>query len=67
MLWQESDDDVAIGVTRLSSILKDEERSQLNHQILLQIQAGNYTDFNMYEVNNVCDGGPELFQALQAL
>ena len=67
MIWQESDDSVAIGVLKDSSLLKDEMNSGLNWYILNQLKQGNYTDFNLYEINNACDGGPELFRALQQL
>jgi hypothetical protein len=40
-------------------------RSRLGQ--LGQLRGGNYTNFNMYEINNACDGGPDIFDFLQTL
>jgi len=98
MIWQEDADSVVVGTEKLSSLLKDEEHSGLNWNVIDQvrvipvylgcmlidnannfsivitrdlccgqIRAGNYTHFNFYEINNACNGGPELFSELQTL
>lgn len=65
-LWQESADSVVIGTLHGSSLLKDEERSQLNSQITAAVKSGRFPNINLLEVNNVCDGGSELLAALRA-
>jgi hypothetical protein len=64
-LWQESDDSVAIGTLRNSSLLVDEEKSGLNAMLTSEIRKGRWPDLRMVEVNNVCDGGPALLAALR--
>ena len=64
--WAENDDDVVLGFLHNSSMLNDELRSGLNTQLAAWVQRGafKYTP-NMIGVNNVCDGGNELLQALR--
>lgn len=65
-LWQETKDSVEIGVLEVSSLLLDESKSGLNAQVTRAVAAGRWKDINLLEVNNVCDGGPELLAALRA-
>ena len=65
-LWQETDASVAIGVLRNSSLLLDERRSALNALLAGEARAkGRWRrSVNLFEVNDVCDGGRELARAL---
>eukprot|EP00929_Paragymnodinium_shiwhaense_P104693 TRINITY_DN6931_c0_g2_i1.p1 TRINITY_DN6931_c0_g2~~TRINITY_DN6931_c0_g2_i1.p1 ORF type:complete len:346 (-),score=56.42 TRINITY_DN6931_c0_g2_i1:456-1493(-) len=65
-LWQESASTIVIGELHLSSLLKDEQKSGLNRAVASAIRSGRFPHINLLEVNNVCDGGPELLQALRA-
>jgi hypothetical protein len=64
-IWQEGADSVVIGTLRNSSLLKDEAESQLNSELAKQVRAGRWPQLNFLEVNNVCDGGPQLLQAIR--
>lgn len=64
-LWQESTDSVVIGTLRNSSLLADEEYSQLNTLLAQQVRTRRWPHLNFLEVNNVCDGGGDLWNALQ--
>ena len=66
-LWQESVDSVLIGTLRNSSLLSDEARSELNHNVADAILHSRWASVSLLEVNNVCDGGPALFEALQRM
>jgi len=52
----------------INSGLKDEKRSGLNGILAAAIRDGSWdvSKINMVEVNNVCDGGPELLAELRA-
>ena len=64
-LWQESVESVVIGTLRNSSLLLDEQNSRLNQLIRQQVLARRWPHMNLLEVNNVCDGGQELWSALK--
>eukprot|EP01048_Picozoa_sp_COSAG05_P013464 COSAG05_NODE_1437_length_4887_cov_5.343150_2_plen_346_part_00 len=65
-IWQESTDSVIIGTIKNSSLVLDEQHSQLNRGILTpQVKAGRWKNVGLLEVNNVCDGGIELAAALK--
>lgn len=64
-LWQEGADTVVIGTLRNSSLLHDELESQLNLELARQVRAGRWPVLGLIEINNVCDGGPELLDAIQ--
>jgi len=68
-IWQESATTVIIGEAEGSTLLLDETRSGLNALLTARIKGGkwNVSRINFVEINNVCDGGPELLQALRAL
>ena len=56
---------VVIGTLRDSSLLIDETKSALNTMNAGYIAAGRWANISLFEVNNVCDGGPALLAALQ--
>ena len=66
-LWQESTDSVIIGTIERSSLLEDEARSQLNKLVTARVKAHAWEHVSFLEVNNVCDGGPELWEALKGM
>ena len=66
-LWQENAASVVIGTLHGSSLLQDESRSQLNAILRQRIEnrVWNVTQIGIIEINNVCDGGPELLKAFR--
>jgi hypothetical protein len=64
-LWQEGADTVVIGTLRNSSLLKDEQESQLNAALAKEVLAGRWPQLGLIEVNNVCNGGPALLDAIR--
>lgn len=65
--WQSSVESVIAGTLHNSSLLLDEERSQLNAWTAQTISQGTAWKFmNMVGVDNVCDHGPEIFAAMQS-
>lgn len=64
-LWQESTESVVIGTLRNSSLLTDERRSALNALLATSVRAHRWAHMGLLEVNNVCDGGPDLWAALK--
>ena len=64
-LWEYGPEAIALGSLAGSSIIEDEEKSSLNAMVTARVAT--YANVNMIEVNNVCDGGPELYAALQKL
>jgi len=65
-LWQESAASVVLGTLSRSSLLGDEARSAWNADLAVDVAAGRWSAINLLEVNNVCDGGPQLLDALRA-
>ncbi|GMH73537.1 hypothetical protein TL16_g06221 [Triparma laevis f. inornata] len=65
-LWEESVASVVIGELHLSSLIEDEAKSKLNALTASYVNADRFPNLNYIEVNNVCDGGPELLAALSA-
>merc|ERR1711862_720420 len=64
-LWQETDASNAIGERFGSSVLNDENRSELNFQVTTAVKSGRFPSINLLEVDNVCHGGPDLLKALR--
>ena len=64
-LWEETAESVVLGTLKRSSLLADEVRSSLNAKLAAAVGAGRWGKINLLEVNNVCDGGPELLAALR--
>lgn len=63
--WQSSVSSVAKGTLHLSSLLLDESRATLNAYLAQEIRGQAYPNMGLLEVDNVCDGGLEILQALQ--
>ena len=63
-VWQESVTSVVIGEAHLSSLMNDEAKSTLNELVTGHVREGRWKDLNAVEVNNVCDGGNVLNEAL---
>jgi hypothetical protein len=66
--WQSSTVSVPMGLIHRSSVLLDESRSSMNKRLVDSItsedgQFGEYVNF--LEVDNVCDHGLDIYQALQ--
>jgi len=64
-LWEESAETVAIGELHNSSLLLDEVKSNLNGLLLDAVKQKSFKHLNFVEVNNVCDNGRELLEALR--
>jgi len=65
-LWQETAVTVVLGSLRLSSLVRDERRSNLNAALVSAVEDGRWgSSINLLEVNNVCHNGPALLRALQ--
>jgi hypothetical protein len=64
-LWQEGTKTVVEGTLRNSSLLRDESESGLNAILAAQVRAKRWPAVGLLEVNNVCDGGPDLLKALR--
>lgn len=63
--WQSSVESVAFGTLHNSSLLQDEERSGLNAWTAQAIRDGKFAYLNQVGVDNVCNNGPEIFEAMQ--
>ena len=72
--WQYDAESIATGVLHASSILTDETRSAVNSQVADAVTCspcpgpsglGVFKYANIIEVNNVCDGGGKLYDALR--
>ena len=66
-LWQETVDSVIVSSLHGSSLILDESKSQINHILAEKIinKEFDVTNVNAVEINNVCDGGIELLNALR--
>jgi len=66
-IWQETTSSVTVGIQNGSSLLEDERRSGLNAMSKAWITSGevDVSRANMWEINNVCNGGLELLAALR--
>lgn len=67
-LWEETASSVEVGELAFSSLLDDEKRSALNSMLATRIASGamKSSTLGLLEVNNVCDGGEALRQAMYA-
>jgi len=68
-LWQETGDSVTVGVKNGKSLLEEESLSNLNHLSAAWLKSNNYfylEKVNMWEVNNVCNGGLEILQVFRS-
>lgn len=62
--WQSSAQSVVLGTLHNSSLLQDEARSGINAWLADSIRAGMMKNLNLLGVDNVCDGGREIQQAI---
>ena len=60
--WQSSTESVPMGVLHRSSVLLDESRAFTNQKLDSYMQSGRVTRLNMFEVDNVCDSGTQLYE-----
>ena len=67
ILWQEDAASIAIGEAHGSSLLNDESRSNLNNLTAERIANGiiPVDRINLIEINNVCDGGSNIINAIR--
>lgn len=63
--WQSSAESVVFGTMHRSSLLLDEERSELNKWTYERIVANDFKYMNMLGIDNVCHHGPDIFDAMQ--
>eukprot|EP00928_Gymnodinium_smaydae_P061310 TRINITY_DN45418_c0_g1_i1.p1 TRINITY_DN45418_c0_g1~~TRINITY_DN45418_c0_g1_i1.p1 ORF type:complete len:470 (+),score=62.51 TRINITY_DN45418_c0_g1_i1:109-1410(+) len=63
--WQYNTERVAKGVATGSCILKEEEKHNVNANVAKKIASGAVKHLNLVGVDNVCNGGPELFKAMR--
>ena len=63
--WQSTAGSVTLGTLHKSSLVEDEKRSQINAFIEQQIRKGSYPSLNFLELDEVCDRGIEIYQAIQ--
>ncbi len=64
--WQYSVASVVLGTLAQSSVVLDQRRSRLNREVAARVRRGMYADANVVEVDDVCEGGLELLQALRS-
>jgi len=63
--WQSTAGSITSGTLHRSSLLIDEEKSKMNTWVLNNINNNVFEQLNIVEVDNVCDGGLEIYKALQ--
>ena len=63
--WQSDAASITIGTLHKSSLLIDEERSMINKWTAEKIEEGAFKYMNIVEVDNVCDEGLRILQALR--
>ena len=66
--WQSTSASMALGDLHLSSVLKDESAAGVNAWIASQVinRALPFEYLNIIEVDNVCNGGRQILEALKA-
>ena len=63
-LWESDAYGCVTGTLHNSSLLMDESRSKINEWVAQSILKGSFKYLNFLEVNNVCDGGERIVEAL---
>lgn len=63
--WQSTAGSVTLGTLHNSSIVQDERRSEINLFIEQNILSGSYPYLNFLELDEVCDRGTEIYQAIK--
>jgi hypothetical protein len=64
-LWQVTSASAVIGASRLSSILKDNEKSRLNEEIIDMIYDGQFNSISILAVDNVALHGNALLSVIR--
>jgi hypothetical protein len=64
--WQSTALSITLGTLHNSSLLLDEERSNINGWMAQQVTDKVYPHLNIVEVDHVCDHGLELYNSLAA-
>ena len=69
--WQYNTERIALAIADPrggnSCILKDEQEHGLNVKVAEKIASGACKHLNLVQVDDVCDAGPEIFEALRVL
>eukprot|EP00600_Ochromonadales_sp_CCMP1393_P004050 CAMPEP_0174993418 /NCGR_PEP_ID=MMETSP0004_2-20121128/23062_1 /TAXON_ID=420556 /ORGANISM="Ochromonas sp., Strain CCMP1393" /LENGTH=275 /DNA_ID=CAMNT_0016247527 /DNA_START=133 /DNA_END=960 /DNA_ORIENTATION=+ len=65
--WQSDTYSVVAGTLHNSSLLEDNRRSKINKWVEDSIYRGDFKYLNMLELNNVCENGPAVLEALRAM
>ena len=65
--WQSSTESVPLGLLHGSSVVEDESRSGMNAWVAQRVALGKayFNLLNLVELDNVCDGGLEVYDALK--
>jgi hypothetical protein len=63
--WQSTAVSISLGTLHNSSVLLDESRSGANEWILESIYQRKFDYLNLLELDNVCNHGLEIYQAIQ--
>ena len=64
--WQSTAGSITIGTLHNSSLLLDEQRSGMNQWTATSIREGRFKHLNIVEVDNVCDGGLDILDAIKS-
>lgn len=62
--WQSTAESVSLGTLHESSLVLDVQRSQINQWLTNQVSGKAFKHLNFLEVDEVCDNGTNLYQAL---
>jgi hypothetical protein len=65
--WQSTVGSITIGTLHNSSLLLDEQRSGVNQWVAQSIREGRFKHLNIVEVDNVCDGGLDILDAINSI
>lgn len=64
-LWESDAYGCVTGTLHKSSLLLDESRSNMNQWVAESVSRGDFKYLNFLEVNNVCNGGDKIIEALK--
>lgn len=64
--WQSTALSITMGTLHRSSLLLDVERSGMNKWVENNVALGAFPYLNMLEVDNVCENGPQIYNAITA-
>jgi hypothetical protein len=63
--WQSTAGSITLGTLHKSNIIEDEKRSKVNTMIESNILAGKYPYMNYMELDEVCDNGLQVLNAMK--